>query len=175
EITAPAMSDISMRAKAGRRRRIAEQLRDPGSDIIVQVGEPDCRARDFQHVELAEGEERVLYVVGGKVHRNAGCAQLVSQRQTSHPWCAMGAPILKVEIGVGQRNDVNTGVSHLGNERCGLILVAQRQRATVARNNATFEASAQNALCDQLKRSEEHTSELQSRENLVCRLLLEKK
>src|SRR5690606_41997955 len=27
----------------------------------------------------------------------------------------------------------------------------------------------------QLKRSEEHTSELQSRENLVCRLLLEKK
>src|SRR5436309_9020853 len=30
-------------------------------------------------------------------------------------------------------------------------------------------------LKPQLKRSEEHTSELQSRENLVCRLLLEKK
>src|SRR5690606_41726612 len=28
---------------------------------------------------------------------------------------------------------------------------------------------------DQVRRSEEHTSELQSRENLVCRLLLEKK
>src|SRR5690606_40782896 len=28
---------------------------------------------------------------------------------------------------------------------------------------------------ESLKRSEEHTSELQSRENLVCRLLLEKK
>src|SRR5690606_40272318 len=28
---------------------------------------------------------------------------------------------------------------------------------------------------DNFKRSEEHTSELQSRENLVCRLLLEKK
>src|SRR5690606_39920531 len=28
---------------------------------------------------------------------------------------------------------------------------------------------------DALQRSEEHTSELQSRENLVCRLLLEKK
>src|SRR5690606_40580211 len=28
---------------------------------------------------------------------------------------------------------------------------------------------------DELARSEEHTSELQSRENLVCRLLLEKK
>src|SRR5436309_3437440 len=35
---------------------------------------------------------------------------------------------------------------------------------------------ANNAAIDQLrKRSEEHTSELQSRENLVCRLLLEKK
>src|SRR5690606_39598048 len=30
-------------------------------------------------------------------------------------------------------------------------------------------------LCAIKKRSEEHTSELQSRENLVCRLLLEKK
>src|SRR5436309_7593112 len=30
-------------------------------------------------------------------------------------------------------------------------------------------------LQDVLNRSEEHTSELQSRENLVCRLLLEKK
>src|SRR5690606_41546963 len=31
------------------------------------------------------------------------------------------------------------------------------------------------ALCPARRRSEEHTSELQSRENLVCRLLLEKK
>src|SRR5690606_41636481 len=31
------------------------------------------------------------------------------------------------------------------------------------------------ALNDKRERSEEHTSELQSRENLVCRLLLEKK
>src|SRR5690606_42006159 len=31
------------------------------------------------------------------------------------------------------------------------------------------------ACCSRTKRSEEHTSELQSRENLVCRLLLEKK
>src|SRR5690606_42032679 len=30
-------------------------------------------------------------------------------------------------------------------------------------------------VVDSFKRSEEHTSELQSRENLVCRLLLEKK
>src|SRR5436309_4382403 len=35
----------------------------------------------------------------------------------------------------------------------------------------SFEGPSQN----QRRRSEEHTSELQSRENLVCRLLLEKK
>src|SRR5690606_42013432 len=32
-----------------------------------------------------------------------------------------------------------------------------------------------NTMASNLTRSEEHTSELQSRENLVCRLLLEKK
>src|SRR2546429_3646218 len=43
---------------------------------------------------------------------------------------------------------------------------------------ASAEGSAQQALvafADQLRRSEEHTSELQSRLHLVCRLLLEKK
>src|SRR5436309_7308261 len=35
--------------------------------------------------------------------------------------------------------------------------------------------SSENPRRRQLHRSEEHTSELQSRENLVCRLLLEKK
>src|SRR5690606_40232689 len=36
-------------------------------------------------------------------------------------------------------------------------------------------ASLNDVLHDRVHRSEEHTSELQSRENLVCRLLLEKK
>src|SRR5215475_14833547 len=36
-------------------------------------------------------------------------------------------------------------------------------------------ASAPGSHCSGCSRSEEHTSELQSRENLVCRLLLEKK
>src|SRR5690606_40471954 len=37
------------------------------------------------------------------------------------------------------------------------------------------EASFVSKTSDEVARSEEHTSELQSRENLVCRLLLEKK
>src|SRR5690606_41460040 len=44
-----------------------------------------------------------------------------------------------------------------------------RRRAALVRAQERFGAGARQ------QRSEEHTSELQSRENLVCRLLLEKK
>src|SRR5690606_42098641 len=44
---------------------------------------------------------------------------------------------------------------------------------TPAASSATTAATKCPAVCT--ARSEEHTSELQSRENLVCRLLLEKK
>src|SRR2546427_3699494 len=40
---------------------------------------------------------------------------------------------------------------------------------------ATGRSSALDELREQVSRSEEHTSELQSQSNLVCRLLLEKK
>src|SRR5690606_39414631 len=54
--------------------------------------------------------------------------------------------------------------------------VARRQRRDDARAAILPQAAGQ-VLADDLQagRSEEHTSELQSRENLVCRLLLEKK
>src|SRR5690606_40372760 len=42
-------------------------------------------------------------------------------------------------------------------------------------NNATAGQTISNGSGGGASRSEEHTSELQSRENLVCRLLLEKK
>src|SRR5690606_39815792 len=38
-----------------------------------------------------------------------------------------------------------------------------------------FQESPLVVVIEEISRSEEHTSELQSRENLVCRLLLEKK
>src|SRR5215475_15978817 len=41
--------------------------------------------------------------------------------------------------------------------------------------NATWSSCARRTPAISARRSEEHTSELQSRENLVCRLLLEKK
>src|SRR5690606_41869025 len=51
---------------------------------------------------------------------------------------------------------------------------AAQQAQQAAQNSQASMARAAQAI-QALQRSEEHTSELQSRENLVCRLLLEKK
>src|SRR5690606_42080335 len=48
---------------------------------------------------------------------------------------------------------------------------ASKIRISASHNDRLFRLS----IVDDGERSEEHTSELQSRENLVCRLLLEKK
>src|SRR5690606_40588808 len=63
-----------------------------------------------------------------------------------------------------------TSLPILSNEQLMEIVHAQKPDFVFAEGNThglIFESSA--------SRSEEHTSELQSRENLVCRLLLEKK
>src|SRR5690625_7119093 len=57
-------------------------------------------------------------------------------------------------------NGLNTNVEEMGNRFSG----GERQRIAFAR-----------VLLQDTPRSEEHTSELQSRGHLVCRLLLEKK
>src|SRR2546422_5356262 len=58
---------------------------------------------------------------------------------------------------------------HAGSERCG---AAAARKASVAAGGSAWPHRL-SAL--RLLRSEEHTSELQSRLHLVCRLLLEKK
>src|SRR2546430_11317518 len=55
-------------------------------------------------------------------------------------------------------------------------LFRSAHRTTSCRNKTTGSlAHPSSQLRDQQRRSEEHTSELQSQSNLVCRLLLEKK
>src|SRR5690606_40676234 len=52
---------------------------------------------------------------------------------------------------------------------------AREHAAVVATGRSDYPNQINNVLAFPGVRSEEHTSELQSRENLVCRLLLEKK
>src|SRR2546430_11353787 len=69
------------------------------------------------------------------------------------------------------------GVKRFGGEHvlAGNIIV--RQRGTQVRPGANVGMGTDHTLFARVtgKRSEEHTSELQSQSNLVCRLLLEKK
>src|SRR3712207_8556027 len=53
--------------------------------------------------------------------------------------------------------------------------VAERRQAGVERGAQALERLAGERVGGEVVRSEEHTSELQSRQYLVCRLLLEKK
>src|SRR5690606_41582739 len=66
--------------------------------------------------------------------------------------------------GADQAN-IQTGGTRQGFNLVGCTTAADLSRLGFTSNALTFTPS----------RSEEHTSELQSRENLVCRLLLEKK
>src|SRR5690606_41035822 len=61
-----------------------------------------------------------------------------------------------------------------GNGRCKRVQVP-RALALLSSTPGCFGVMVSRCQSDSTKRSEEHTSELQSRENLVCRLLLEKK
>src|SRR3712207_6920071 len=63
--------------------------------------------------------------------------------------------------------------AHAGPARCG----EERQLPSISRRLALPEADARAPTLSSARRgrSEEHTSELQSRQYLVCRLLLEKK
>src|SRR5436309_10977130 len=57
----------------------------------------------------------------------------------------------------------------------GVARICARGRSAIRVAAGYFRGSLRRGLRDLRDRSEEHTSELQSRENLVCRLLLEKK
>src|SRR5256886_13617928 len=66
-------------------------------------------------------------------------------------------------------------VGTVGNSECGEMLRMwikyKEERGKKVIDKATFQSFG----CETAIRSEEHTSELQSQSNLVCRLLLEKK
>src|SRR5690606_39527727 len=76
------------------------------------------------------------------------------------------------------------GVKRFGGEYVipGNIIVRQRgtqfhpgKNVGIGKDHTLFALIEGYVTFERMRRSEEHTSELQSRENLVCRLLLEKK
>src|SRR2546422_2512022 len=75
-----------------------------------------------------------------------------------------GVPIHVKDLGyVADSHETQTSIVRIDDERGVFLSVNKQPGANTI------------AVVDQVKRSEEHTSELQSRLHLVCRLLLEKK
>src|SRR5438445_3261840 len=66
-----------------------------------------------------------------------------------------------------------TTLFHLNREQVAIVVDVEVDRVAIDPSNLTI-ANAGSAEYE-IDRSEEHTSELQSRQYLVCRLLLEKK
>src|SRR5690554_7280585 len=63
----------------------------------------------------------------------------------------------------------------LPEQRAGLVLPDQRDELCGGAEGGDVERHVAGTVALNIARSEEHTSELQSRPHLVCRLLLEKK
>src|SRR5690606_41662937 len=72
---------------------------------------------------------------------------------------------------------ISSRARSMNDARCGNLTEPQQDRRGDGPSDQYAPIEALREACDleQCPRSEEHTSELQSRENLVCRLLLEKK
>src|SRR5438093_9141059 len=79
-------------------------------------------------------------------------------------------------VGLGPRAQGHRGIRRSGDRDQAAARSLRRARARVGeRMSVTHDEVRRIARLAELDRSEEHTSELQSLTNLVCRLLLEKK
>src|SRR5690606_42050518 len=74
-----------------------------------------------------------------------------------------------------QKNDLTLANKNQIAQQFTPEIQALKQEIETLQNETNTKEAEVNALYNTYIRSEEHTSELQSRENLVCRLLLEKK
>src|SRR5690606_41650880 len=81
-------------------------------------------------------------------------------------------------------SDLDRLMNHQGTETISIELSAEMVHSSASASpfgsrgisaSLFFARCSRQAPLSKIERSEEHTSELQSRENLVCRLLLEKK
>src|SRR3712207_8631522 len=93
-------------------------------------------------------------------------------RSTLFPYTTLFRSLLAHAVHVDGYGNVQLDAGHEDIPAAGLELGA---RLRIAGQRARFVRTFAEGSRGELLRSEEHTSELQSRQYLVCRLLLEKK
>src|SRR6266498_4827049 len=133
----------------------------PAVSIVVPVrNEADNIAPLVDEIAAALDKDlafELIYVNDGSTDRTQ--AEL-TRLMASRPWLRQ----IRHEISCGQSAAVSSGVIHA---RAAIVITLDGD----GQNDPAFIP----ALLEAMTRSEEHTSELQSRPHLVCRLLLEKK
>src|SRR5690606_42086269 len=100
-----------------------------------------------------------------------GCSRKAERAVRSHA----GQSSHSRHTGPGERPVLRAGAPQRGQAGGGMARSRARQRTQLSRRDGSPRLGRSQPRQIGAKRSEEHTSELQSRENLVCRLLLEKK
>src|SRR5690606_18177919 len=140
----------------------------------IEFIQPAVQARRDQLVDLApvvqHAVEQLMEV--GAIHADEGVVDtelgldLVGR-------LARHVPLVEGLHAQGARRAARATLGRLGGRLRGVltVVVVQAHLTSRAASRLTISSAEKAASA----RSEEHTSELQSRENLVCRLLLEKK
>src|SRR5690606_39379463 len=127
---------------------------------VAAAGVPEVAAKEQHVAGPAQYRFRFATVPGGLAKARLASGAVAAR---NHPGGAeVGVDVVQIQVrGAHLHGQFEAGV--------GQQLLGQFNRQIVRMQVATDKARPATP------RSEEHTSELQSRENLVCRLLLEKK
>src|SRR5207302_1338032 len=173
-------SDVSSVVRSGRGRRALKSAtlvngvlsRDATSNAAAAGSRPATVA-----ASTSAGAVLTLTAVGASSAATKGRTRAMdagptSRTRSSSPTRRTGALAARVAMGCARY--------HASSAPPGsLVLSSASTQSVIVLTRLGGSASAANRRCRAAQsgqhRSEEHTSELQSRENLVCRLLLEKK
>src|SRR5690554_7429038 len=126
----------------------------------------------------ARGQDLVPGVLVQRLGQLADVGDLVPGRRLAAGVVALAGAL--EDVSDLQAAGPNAGVAHLTHgftaARTAASLASSRRSRALASSRSSAPSAYWLAItCASVKRSEEHTSELQSRPHLVCRLLLEKK
>src|SRR5690349_13074813 len=143
---------------------------------MKDVGQRTAEAAALKHavpyIRIFKGKTFVIKAGGGALEREATAKALVEQIEVLHQ---VGIRVVLVHGGGNQASELSRALGAEARFVEGRRVTDEKalEVAAMTLNGSTNTRLL--AVCRSVGRSEEHTSELQSRRDLVCRLLLEKK
>src|SRR5215813_8983497 len=147
---------------------------------VLEVVEPDRRRREadlnalLEEFNIARVRKTPTIALSGGERRRVEIARALATRPA---YMLLDEPFAGIDpIAVG---DIRALVRHLTQRGIGVLITDHNVRETLGLTDRAYIIYSGQVLMEgrpeDIVRSEEHTSELQSRPHLVCRLLLEKK